>query len=79
MIMFIWSVEMASPDKSGSMVALYPSSEDAFYRSRTLKAHLRIELRTQKLLTKNQRGTFLMSRTQKGPVVCSYKEYKTAL
>lgn len=52
MVMFIWSVEMASPDKSGSVVAFQPSPEDGFYRSRTLKINLRREPRTQKLLTK---------------------------
>lgn len=35
-IMLIWPVEMASPDKSGSMAAFGASSNDVLYRSRTL-------------------------------------------
>lgn len=77
MLMFIWSVEMASPDKSGSVVAFQPSSEDGFHRSKTLKTNLRVEPRTQKLLTKNHRGSFLMSWHRERAAVYSYRDCKT--
>lgn len=78
MIMFIWSVEMASLDKSGSMVAFYPAEKMCFTGA-NIKNKSENRAQNPKSLTKNYRGPFLMSWHSEGSVVCSYGEYKTGL
>lgn len=71
MVMFICPVEMASPDKSGSVVSFQPKSEDVFYRSKTLKTNLRREPRTRNFGQKTREDLFGCPDRERA-VVCSY-------